>query len=251
MDDIQRCPSNYHDMGVTNSSLGGLSTTGSTSNRSAISSIGDTANQLAAQRAAQRAAQQQQQHEQALVNAQLEERRSAERHQNSFLPPDSQCLAGSWRMHTAETNESVQLAIPLNGAISFDGSEIPVIPIYVGSSFSLVYRESAGGFEIDGRLNNGILEGSVMMVMTKNGFWKDTSVRQRGDYTATRITAIPSGCDQEGVSAIGPTSSSPSESSSERGKNLVDSLNQLNQLHQEGILSDEEYGAAKRRLLGL
>ena len=36
-----------------------------------------------------------------------------------------------------------------------------------------------------------------------------------------------------------------------RGESLVDSLNNLNKLHSQGILTDEGFNAAKRRLLGL
>ena len=39
--------------------------------------------------------------------------------------------------------------------------------------------------------------------------------------------------------------------SSERGSNLVEDLSALGKLHTDGILTDEEFNAAKRRLLGL
>ena len=35
------------------------------------------------------------------------------------------------------------------------------------------------------------------------------------------------------------------------GNEIVDGLNDLNGLHQQGVLSDDEFNAAKRRLLGL
>ena len=38
---------------------------------------------------------------------------------------------------------------------------------------------------------------------------------------------------------------------SQRGNSLVNGLNDLNALHSQGILTDEEFNAAKRRLLGL
>ena len=47
------------------------------------------------------------------------------------------------------------------------------------------------------------------------------------------------------------TYASPNSSDSERGSNLVEDLSALGKLHTDGILTDEEFNAAKRRLLGL
>ena len=47
------------------------------------------------------------------------------------------------------------------------------------------------------------------------------------------------------------TTSSTTTASSERGSNLVEDLSALGKLHADGILTDEEFNAAKRRLLGL
>ena len=47
------------------------------------------------------------------------------------------------------------------------------------------------------------------------------------------------------------TYASPNSSDSERGSNLVEDLSALGKLHTDGILTDEEFNVAKRRLLGL
>jgi hypothetical protein len=43
----------------------------------------------------------------------------------------------------------------------------------------------------------------------------------------------------------------PSAQTRERGSSIADGLSSLSKLYSEGLLNDEEFSAAKRRLLGL
>ena len=42
----------------------------------------------------------------------------------------------------------------------------------------------------------------------------------------------------------------PQQASPAQGSSMIDQLNQLTELHQQGALSDEEFAAAKAKLLG-
>ena len=44
---------------------------------------------------------------------------------------------------------------------------------------------------------------------------------------------------------------SSANSSTERGSSIADGLSNLSKLYSEGLLNDEEFSAAKRRVLGL
>ena len=56
---------------------------------------------------------------------------------------------------------------------------------------------------------------------------------------------------QRSNSTIPQRTNSTRNANQDRGTSLVENLNRLTELHESGVLSDEEFNAAKRRLLGL
>ena len=56
---------------------------------------------------------------------------------------------------------------------------------------------------------------------------------------------------QRSNSSIPQRTNSTTKAEQDRGTSLVENLNRLTELHETGVLSDEEFNAAKRRLLGL
>lgn len=56
---------------------------------------------------------------------------------------------------------------------------------------------------------------------------------------------------REAVAATRMSNEAGNSSSNTRGQDLVTGLNSLNDLHERGLLNEEEFNAAKRRLLGL
>jgi hypothetical protein len=59
----------------------------------------------------------------------------------------------------------------------------------------------------------------------------------------TRTNTPPNEC--------APKAATPSAQTRERGSSIAEGLNNLSQLYTEGLLSEEEFTAAKRNLLGL
>ena len=89
------------------------------------------------------------------------------------------------------------------------------------------------------------MTGTARATPTTQEFLGDTNFKTTTTkIEATRLGEAPAGCRREsGGPALVETAP--------RGESLVDSLKDLNELHSQGILTDEEFNAAKRRLLGL
>jgi putative oligomerization/nucleic acid binding protein len=72
-----------------------------------------------------------------------------------------------------------------------------------------------------------------------------------GAYAAGRHMASKSasGEQQAGQAAAQPSSPAPQAAGASAGSPLLDQLNQLDALHQQGALTDSEFAAAKAKLL--
>jgi len=115
-----------------------------------------------------------------------------------------------------------------------DGVQIPLtLSTRMISNFAFegAMTSERGGFDIKGNRNyrNGSFDAKCAPLATK-----------AQDSPATAQPTNPR-----------VTASSTATGSSERGSNLVEDLSALGKLHTDGILTDEEFSAAKRRLLGL
>ena len=115
-----------------------------------------------------------------------------------------------------------------------DGVQIPLTlstRMISNSAFEGAMTSERGGFDIKGNRNyrNGSFNAKCAPLATK-----------AQDSPATAQPTNPR-----------VTASSTATGSSERGSNLVEDLSALGKLHTDGILTDEEFNAAKRRLLGL
>lgn len=255
IDDVQRCPSNYHDMGVSRAPGGGSTGNSNpfdgfnTSAQCDVTVLGDCARAVIPERSA------------AIVrgikgaagiqaaDSEIElQQRQSEIRRNTRLPPDSKCLAGSWRI-TLENGRTSQipLTISQNGTLHLNDKEISSVVTYMNDSFSFadgLANDSNSIFWNASRGNDDVLIGAADTDVQVKG--KRVYTRDALTYSGVRISEIPSGCSTNTIQ-----STSPSPTAGERGSNLVENLNNLSELYQNGILTDEEFNAAKRRLLGL
>jgi hypothetical protein len=97
-------------------------------------------------------------------------------------------------------------------------------------------------------LSGQSLIGKNVIIGIKEGFFTDKELPPvEYKIIGARVSATPSGCELN----IEPSSNSRSSSSEVRGETIADGLRNLSELHEQEILTDEEFNAAKRRLLGL
>ena len=101
------------------------------------------------------------------------------------------------------------------------------------------------------RLSGQSLTGNLVTTSVQEGFFTDKELPpEEFELSGTRVSAPPAGCGP----SIEPSPQSRNSSSPEgidRGETIADGLRNLSDLHRQGILTDEEFNAAKRRLLGL
>ena len=99
-------------------------------------------------------------------------------------------------------------------------------------------------------LSGQSLIGKVVIIRVEEGFFTDKELPpEEFELSGTRVSAPPSGC--ETYTEPSPQSRNSSSPEIDRGETIADSLRNLSDLHRQGILTDEEFNAAKRRLLGL
>ncbi len=156
------------------------------------------------------------------------------RQQAAFLPSDSRCLEGTWELKsTTQKGPGVTLDIRSNGMVYQNGIDFISTP---GPGITVLQIL---------RLEDDKLTGTARATPTTQEFLGDTNFKTTTTkIEATRLGEAPAGCRREsGGPALVETAP--------RGESLVDSLKDLNELHSQGILTDEEFNAAKRRLLGL
>ncbi|MDA8922201.1 SHOCT domain-containing protein [Gammaproteobacteria bacterium] len=126
----------------------------------------------------------------------------------------------------------------------FDGMSMAQNPnaalLMNNNVLDLSYREPAGTMTLRAKLEGETLVGPMTMTKIERGTLQPPiTLNLRG----TRLTAAPNGCELKAVI--------PSAQTRERGSSIADGLSNLSKLYSEGLLNDEEFSAAKRRLLGL
>ena len=200
-------------------------------------------------------AEKQLQYERSVAERERQLNQTSERRRNTVLPAASKCLVGMWDIAFSD-GEKTRLLVSQQGTQTLFGSEINVIPTYIGDSFVHVVNRSDAKKTIittNARRNdNDRLTGEMGVSTIEWGWLEDTRKESNLYFTGQRLSKPPSSCSSKTTEqASSAESNSPSPTAGERGSSLVENLNNLNELYQKGILTDEEFNAAKRRLLGL
>ena len=168
----------------------------------------------------------------------------------------SRCLVGKWKTSRQGNNsDSGNLEILSSGAVYMGGN---LVSASSGTNVSYVDNqvilytpratETMSKLRIAYRYARGSLVGSVSYAPLKKGFFKTTELpRVELPMTGLRLGSAPQGCTATS-SSISPATSDLRD---DRGQSIADGLSDLSKLYSEGLLDDEEYSAAKRRLLGL
>ena len=82
-------------------------------------------------------------------------------------------------------------------------------------------------------------------VEVKQGFFKDKKLPAvTRSIRGTRTSPAPPNCGQV-------EKAQQTEATTNRGESIAEGLASLSDLYEQGLLSEEEFNAAKRRLLGL
>ena len=193
---------------------------------------------------------QQQAAEAARASAELARRRS-----NAYLPDESRCLQGVWELRgtNGQSGEPVNIDIRLNGVFYQNGTDMlaqqGVTYQFTGNTLNVYMNGQEGSSSFNGRetfsLRDNELRGTIRLTQTKKKFFGgEDSNTVTHNLVGSRLGDAPPGCGTQQTRSKRPEDQS-------RGESLVDSLNNLNELHQQGILTEQEFNAAKRRLLGL
>jgi len=182
---------------------------------------------------------------------QAAERRRQQNVRNSSLPESARCLEGSWNIAVISNSKGgANLDITDNGLVYLGGSLMshqPGISIYLGNNTLNLNGNGTDGAELRQRLTleGDVLIGTVTTVEVKQGFFKDKKLPAvTRNLRGTRTSPAPPNCGQ--VEKINQT-----EATTNRGATIAEGLASLSDLYEQGLLSEEEFKAAKRRLLGL
>ena len=165
--------------------------------------------------------------------------------QHQRLSSSARCLEGSWNLtpQPPKSNEStIYLTITEYGSVYINGTLIPQdtnSDIVISNNIvDISYREQAGRMALRAKLDGDVLAGTIALTPTDRGN-PPGNLNLRG----TRRGTPPNECV--------PKAATPSAQTRERGSSIAEGLNNLSQLYTEGLLSEEEFTAAKRNLLGL
>ena len=167
--------------------------------------------------------------------------------QSQRLSSSARCLEGTWALQAepiGSNDFTVNISINKGGSVYFDGMSMAQNPnaalLMNNNVLDLSYREPAGTMTLRAKLEGETLVGPMTMTKIERGTLQPPiTLNLRG----TRLTAAPNGCELKAVI--------PSAQTRERGSSIADGLSNLSKLYSEGLLTDEEFSAAKRRLLGL
>jgi hypothetical protein len=213
-------------------------------------------------RAAEREAARQREHEANLINQQMQFEQQAQRRATARLPEASRCLQGTWYIEAKVPNRdavTAKLDVGDNGDIYWEGvnmSDGSLISnrdssgsaTLVNNNIYISVNSTEYRMRISLSLSGQSLIGKNVVIGIKKGFFTDKELPpEEYEMTGARVSATPSGCESD----IEPSSNSRSSSSEVRGETIADGLRNLSELHEQEILTDEEFNAAKRRLLGL
>jgi hypothetical protein len=169
--------------------------------------------------------------------------------QNSRLEVNSKCLEGSWRFpNQGVLDISTTGLVYLSGElVSYAGGATVTI---VNNSVSISFSETIGSYRLFYRLQDGDLVGTTTFVEVKKGFFIDKELPPvTREARLVRTTDAPAGCETTPPAA--EATSTVNSDAREVGKLIAEGLTELSELYSSGLLTEEEFNAAKRRLLGL
>jgi hypothetical protein len=180
---------------------------------------------------------------------QAAERRRQQTIRNSSLPESARCLEGSWRIKLTKNNDEVYpLDITSDGKVYLNGELVNGMQggtLYLANN-TIHIKGPINGGSLTQRLSlaDDRLNGVVSTVQVKKGFFKDKTLSANNEIYGERTNQAPEGC-------INSAENSANSTASVRGETIADGLKNLSDLYDQGILTEEEFNAAKRRLLGL
>ena len=182
---------------------------------------------------------------------QAAERDRQQRIRNSRLAESARCLEGSWKVAALSNSQGgADLDITSNGLVYLGGSLLshqPGISIYLGNNTYSLNGNGNDGAELRQRLTleDDVLIGTMTTVEVKQGFFKDKKLPAvTRSIRGTRTSPAPPNCGQV-------EKAQQTEATTNRGESIAEGLASLSDLYEQGLLTEEEFNAAKRRLLGL
>jgi hypothetical protein len=185
---------------------------------------------------------------------QAAERLQQQNIRSSKLLDSARCLEGGWEIEFVGTDSetrSMRLDVTNDGILFVDGQRASFQP-----NTTVLLANSAINLDVRGVVNSSTtsqiliqlsldyekLIGSVKVTTKKEKFFGGTNDdTQTFRATGLRSSEAPTGC----ISGLNK------KSSGTRGETIADGLKNLSDLYSHGILTEEEFNAAKRRLLGL
>ena len=241
------CPTGYIDMGTVEAR-----STGDRSQSTGMEIYNEMINRNEADRQARLA------REAAAAEAQrqrnYEARQAAERNRqriinNSNLDISARCFEGAWVIkNDVNSAELFDLDITGDGKVFVAGNLVNGDPtanlMLANNTLNITITEGNQSFSQRLRLDGERLVGSLTVTRVEKGFWKDKRLPpEKFRVQAVRTSAAPAECV--------PNRKSDTPNDVSRGESIADGLKNLSELHSQGILTEEEFNAAKRRLLGL
>ena len=185
---------------------------------------------------------------------QAAERRRQQEIRDAYLPEDSRCIKGSWivKRTDASTSTGFTLDITNDGKVYFHGMLVNGSPnasllLLANNTVDLVVVVGNAEGTLRQRLSlvNNQLIGNITRVEIKKGFWGNKELPpETFDVLGERTNQAPEGC-------INSSENSDNSAVSVRGETIADGLKKLSDLHDQGMLTEEEFNAAKRKLLEL
>lgn len=242
------CPAGYIDMGTVG--------VPSTSNRSQSNSMeiyqeminrNETDRQARLAREAAAAEAQRQRNDEARQAAERKRQRIIN---NSNLDMSARCFEGAWIIKNDDNSaEMFDLDITRDGKVFVAGNLVNGDPtatlMLANNTLNITVTEGNQSFSQRLRLDGERLVGNLTVTRVEKGFWKDKKLPpEEFRVQAVRTSAAPTEC-------VPTRQSSVTSSAVSRGESIADGLKNLSELHSQGILTEEEFSAAKRRLLGL
>ena len=242
------CPTGYTQVGTTNPS----------SNRgrgsASVQIFQDQINRNEADRQAglaRQAAAAEAQRQRDYQSQQATERDRQQNIRDSRLAESARCLEGSWNVKALSNSlGGADLDITSNGLVYLGGSLLshqPGISVYLGNNTFSLNGNGNDGSELRQRftLKDDVLIGTMTNIEVKKGFFKDKKLPAvTRNLRGTRTSPAPPNCGQV-------EKAQQTEATTNRGESIAEGLASLSDLYEQGLLSEEEFNAAKRRLLGM
>ena len=243
------CPTGYGRVGTTNSSS---NSGGGSLFENSLNSMTENARLQNERRAAEREAARLKTHERELLEMQLEAQRSRNQNTNSTTRNGSFGFE-KWEvtMETPQGNVPFNLTAHNNCSLTFYSPELGVARVTgVSRSFNTLSFQStaeAGGQSTTLYFNIDINRDRMTGQMTSD-FGESPLQGRRVSGTGN----VPQQCiTTRSTRNVAAEDRDVEPEAQERASSLVEDLTNLGELHEQGILTDEEFNAAKRRLLGL